>query len=482
MPPSRRSSAAAAVAAASSPRKTTSTTDTSTNVAATTITETAEPAAAVPSASSEADPTLSIAAATTTKKAARASKAVTDIPAAGTQSAAGKEKEKRDEPSTDAHIELLTEHFGYNPKTFIDGLVYLSNEHLYKLAEQFELFALDQLQDLDGGDLEAEQGVHAILTLLENALDHTMDTFELYCLRSVFGIKSRQAKMMTLDHHRGLDLRAQASVGAAAAKSSRSRKSVAGSSSSTTLTPNERSHKLGQEEDSLKRQIAAARATQHSLLLAKQAAEMQLSRATELHERFSALLAARVASEQEGGAAHDAGAAMTAILGQHARKLRADTLVLLRNLAELRGADPLGKRLSAVLSAAAAAGKTDGADGDEGEEEESATTTDLRAWEKGREDYLNWEAERIISKVKGEGDGRGDVSIEGDETTAKTPKRRKGGGASAANTPAAATPGTSKRKAKTATPASIKRPHLDQEAVVGEAAEMDKIAAALRGN
>lgn len=154
--------------------------------------------------------------------------------------------EKKDEASTDAHLELLTEHFGFNPKAFIDALVFLANEHLYKIAEQFELVVMQQLRHVEGGDLEAEQGVHAILTLMENALDHTLDTFELYCLRSVFGIRARQARYMTLGHHRGLDLRPQSS-----SKQS-SRKSIA-----APTTVNDKSYQLGETEDSLKRKIAA---------------------------------------------------------------------------------------------------------------------------------------------------------------------------------------------------------------------------------
>lgn len=34
-----------------------------------------------------------------------------------------------------------------------------------------------------------------------------MDTFELYCLRSIFVITPEQSRLMTMDHHRGLDLR-----------------------------------------------------------------------------------------------------------------------------------------------------------------------------------------------------------------------------------------------------------------------------------
>lgn len=176
--------------------------------------------------------------------------------------------DKKEEPSTDAHLELLTEHFGYNPKSFIDALVYLSNEHLYSIAAEFENVVLDLLKDVKGGELEAEQGIHAILTLMENSLDHTLDTFELYCLRSVFGIRSRQARYMTLDHHRGLDLRTQQHAAASSAKAQAkpARKSLVGSTT-TSVTANERSYKLGETEDSLKRQIAAVSTMQNQVVL-----------------------------------------------------------------------------------------------------------------------------------------------------------------------------------------------------------------------
>lgn len=64
------------------------------------------------------------------------------------------------------------------------------------------------------------QGVHAILTLLENALDHTFDTLELYTLRSIFGLTPRQARAVTLPHHRGLDLRPASERGGDAGKES----------------------------------------------------------------------------------------------------------------------------------------------------------------------------------------------------------------------------------------------------------------------
>lgn len=51
--------------------------------------------------------------------------------------------------------------------------------------------------------------MHAILTLMESVIDHVMDIFELYCLRSIFVITPEQSRRITLRHHRGLDLRAE---------------------------------------------------------------------------------------------------------------------------------------------------------------------------------------------------------------------------------------------------------------------------------
>ncbi|PWZ01138.1 hypothetical protein BCV70DRAFT_199506 [Testicularia cyperi] len=384
-----------------------------------------------------------------------------------TTSSKGKDKAmnppqgQKDEASTDAHLELLTEHFGFNPKAFIDALVYLSNEHLYKIAEQFEIVVMQQLEHLDGGDLEAEQGVHAILTLMENALDHTLDTFELYCLRSVFGIKTRQARYMTLNHHRGLDLRpSNSSSSKTTSSKSVSRKSLSTAATSTTLSANERSYQLGESEDTLKRKIAAARATQHNLLLAQNAAQKSLDHALQLAQRFSAILSSTVSDADGAAKIHETALQrqpmLTATLGQHARKLKADTGALLKSLGELRSTDPLGDPLFAPTqdpssNPTTGAAKNGEGDGTERDEFETGEEPAVRAWERGREPYLNWEADRIIAKSKraataakqqdptalpAQADST-DANPDDDTTSAKTPKRKRN--------PAAA-PTSSKRR------------------------------------
>lgn len=52
-----------------------------------------------------------------------------------------------DRVSTDDHLELLTEHLGFNPRSFIDDIVYAANENLYNLAEQYDVWARDKLRE-----------------------------------------------------------------------------------------------------------------------------------------------------------------------------------------------------------------------------------------------------------------------------------------------------------------------------------------------
>ena len=280
---------------------------------------------------------------------------------------------------------------------------------------------------------------------MENALDHTMDTFELYCFRSVFGIRPRQAKYITLEHHRGLDLRTQQTSGTGKEKKS-TRKSVAGGGGS--VSANERSYKLGETEDSLKRQIAAARATQHKLLLAKDATKVGLERMLELAERFSSILYSSDIISESSETRRSA-PVLTETLGQHARKLKADTIPLLRALQELRSADPLG----APLYSGAGSVKKDTGDG-EGDDE--GVGADVRAWERGREGYLNWEADRIIAKSRrggvtattggtGETEGGKDSATQEavGEDDSRTPKRKRTAGAPTSSK--RRTPGTASR-------------------------------------
>ena len=107
---------------------------------------------------------------------------------------------------------MLTELFGVHPRALVDALVVSANEHLYVLGERLEEHVRALLGDAPDADRDAERGVHAVLTLMENVIDHIMDTFELYCMRSIFVITPAQSRRITLAHHRGLDLRGESAA------------------------------------------------------------------------------------------------------------------------------------------------------------------------------------------------------------------------------------------------------------------------------
>lgn len=323
-------------------------------------------------------------------------------------SAATAPGDKLDEPSTDTHQELLTEHFGFNPRVFIDALVYAANEHLYSIGAQFEDYAKQQLKKSasrrakeDGGhsggiaaaEAEAERGVHAILTLLENALDHTFDLLELYCLKMVFGIRPSEAKRVTLSHHRGLDLRT----------AEERAKDEAGSE----LSARKESMQLQEREVQLQNRLARARGVRHALRLANVVAKQRFSKAQNLSNIFSVLLVRQ-----------DGSAQLPSVLPQSARKLSADASSLLRAMEVLVGTDSLGSSLLAAP----------GQGPNERErkhvmEESGASEEERRAWERGREGYINWEIERIVKSVHDR--RRSDVGNQTLPSTPGGPKRRR---------------------------------------------------------
>ncbi|PWN91478.1 hypothetical protein FA10DRAFT_265335 [Acaromyces ingoldii] len=336
----------------------------------------------------------------------------------------------QDQSSTDEHLELLTEHFGFNPKSFIDSLVYVSNEHLYIMGEKFHELVKAQLKKRPNGDAEAEQGVHAILTLFENALDHTFDTLELYCLKSVFGITSRQARYITLEHHRGLDLRL-------------AEEKTKGKGSSSKLSAKEESEALSERQNELERKISAARAVRHSLALANAAADQRLARISKVVDRFSFLVG------DEGAA--DVETPLASTLPLAARKLRTDTSALLKALHELRATDPLGASLNPLQGGRESAGET------------------TEAWEKGREGYLAWETGRILAKEKKEGNSTGDATPPAQRAEGKKRKQSSEVGGRA-----------SKRTADDGNDGSDDQETTQVNEAVGDADQMEALSAALQ--
>jgi kinetochore protein Mis12/MTW1 len=286
-----------------------------------------------------------------------------------------------DEPSTDVHIDLLTEHFGFSPRVFIDDIVDAANEHLYSIAGQFEDYVKQQLrrqakknkiksQDKGANDTEAERGVHTILTLMENALDIAFDALEMYCLKTVFGIRPSQAKYMALAHHRGLDLRTpveKAKDGDLGAPSA-----------------DEEHNQLQEREKQLRMQIDKARKLRHALLLANASAKEKLEQTQLINQSFSVLLRRGNGRQQ-----------LPSVLPDQATKLSADASSLLRAMDVLIETDSLGTSLLSV------GGLKDKHTVDRKRviDESGASEQEKKEWEQGREQYINWEIDRIYRSV-----------------------------------------------------------------------------------
>lgn len=328
-----------------------------------------------------------------------------------TSSAVTSRRAQDDEPSTDAHLELLTEHFGFNPRVFVDALVYAANEHLYSIGGQFEEFAKKQLKTSvkkaikkekeskndaskrDKGsstnstlarmtatqiDAAAERGVHGVLTLMENALDHVFDLLELYCLKTVFGIKPSQAQAITLKHHRDLDLRT-------------AEERVA---DGDALSAEEESNELERREIEMQQKLAKARKTRHALRIANLIADHNLARTNKVADTFAFMI-------------DDSGVALDTSTPQLAKKLRYDAQGLMDALDHLSSTNPLGPSLINADRADSMTEKEKKAVMDAS----GASEKDKRAWERGREAYINWEMDRIIKSVQTRGNENADQTV-----------------------------------------------------------------------
>ncbi|WFD25072.1 hypothetical protein MNAN1_000034 [Malassezia nana] len=259
---------------------------------------------------------------------------------------------------------FLTELFGIHPRALVDSLVVSANEHLYLLGSQLEQNVREHLGDSAEADRDAEQGVHAITTLLEHAIDHTMDTFELYCLRSVFAVTSEQSRWVTMSHHRGLDLRPTAST-----------EDVKVNEVSKDIQAN----MMSDVEDQLRRRIACARATQHRLAQAEAASKVLLERAQAAEKAYAFII-----KGAKGLCAN--GEEPAAALINMADEVSSSVYSVMEALDALRGSDPLRVPLLCTQNPT--------------QDSEDAVVDDRREWEKGRDEYLNWEANRILASMK----------------------------------------------------------------------------------
>ncbi|RUS24936.1 Mis12 protein-domain-containing protein, partial [Jimgerdemannia flammicorona] len=91
--------------------------------------------------------------------------------------------------------ELVVEHLGFFPLSFVDDVFNMVNDLVYQATAELERF----IEAEQGGGEETEQGIHQFETLLESAVDKNFDLFELYVLRNTFAI--REDVDLVLNYH-----------------------------------------------------------------------------------------------------------------------------------------------------------------------------------------------------------------------------------------------------------------------------------------
>ncbi|PWY89976.1 MIND kinetochore complex component Mtw1 [Aspergillus heteromorphus CBS 117.55] len=136
---------------------------------------------------------------------------------------------------SDATTSLLTEHFSYTPLSLIDDIINSINNLIYQAISSLETGLLSTpperlgfghanngstIPDTDDdgnviypeAQLEIENGLHQLETLLEATVDKTFDKFELFVLRNTFKIPDDLMGWIRLKHYENLNLNPPADV------------------------------------------------------------------------------------------------------------------------------------------------------------------------------------------------------------------------------------------------------------------------------
>ncbi|CAK7268477.1 hypothetical protein SEPCBS119000_003082 [Sporothrix epigloea] len=135
--------------------------------------------------------------------------------------------------SSNADVELLTEHFGYPPVSLLDDIINCVNilaERALNSVEQallrqppaslgFKPSAFqkrEKHEKLSQAALEAaadeahhhevENGTHQLETLLCASIDRNFDKFEIYAMRNILCVRPEDRDWMRLAHYEGLEL------------------------------------------------------------------------------------------------------------------------------------------------------------------------------------------------------------------------------------------------------------------------------------
>ncbi|KAG0231026.1 hypothetical protein BGW42_000544 [Actinomortierella wolfii] len=99
--------------------------------------------------------------------------------------------------------QLLTEHFGYSPLSFVDDVINSINNLIYQASMALQAYAEQEMADMDPTLIECAKCIHRFETLLEAAVDKNFDRFELYALKNIFGVP--EDVDIVLPHYEALD-------------------------------------------------------------------------------------------------------------------------------------------------------------------------------------------------------------------------------------------------------------------------------------
>ncbi|KAG9072737.1 hypothetical protein KI688_000513 [Linnemannia hyalina] len=110
--------------------------------------------------------------------------------------------------------QLLTEHFGFSPLSFVDDVINSVNNMIYQASmalqefveNEMEAWAVQHQNQLPKNydvKVESAKGMHKFETLLEAAVDKNFDRFELYALKNLFGVP--EDVDIVLPHYEALD-------------------------------------------------------------------------------------------------------------------------------------------------------------------------------------------------------------------------------------------------------------------------------------
>lgn len=180
----------------------------------------------------------------------------------------------------------------------------------------------------------------------------------------------------------------------------------------------EESTQLSARQRELNRRISAAKSTSHALSLGVAASERRLARVRAVHNLTLTMLGRDAATAQPD---EDVIADAADRLSHAVEVIKAQRDPLLDGVKRLKEVDPLGEALIHSTS------KLETGGADDANAEDTKPQAGREPWSSGREGYLRWQTERMLSSDRrtGAGGDDGDVTVGDTSTIGKGPGSRK---------------------------------------------------------